>query len=214
MSTAAGIEADLAAAQLELLRRMADLKPAPWVMGGYAEDALLAGTVTRPHVDIDWIFPRRELDLRLAQARSLGFSSFEAWGEAAPGEPFYLFAQSGDLRIDLGVSDDEAGRPAIRVHRLAFEVDGHEAPAGYRVVLPADTYGYPPVQLDGIAVAVVSPLAVYQIRAGIAAQGSFGELSERHRETSRLLRESFFPGRTQDELQPPIEPLAETSSGR
>jgi hypothetical protein len=43
------------------------------IIGGYAEDALLAGTVTRPHVDVDWLIPRREYELRLAQARELGF---------------------------------------------------------------------------------------------------------------------------------------------
>jgi hypothetical protein len=50
--------------QLELLRRMAELDPAPCIFGGYAEDALLAGTVTRPHEDVDWLLPRREFELR------------------------------------------------------------------------------------------------------------------------------------------------------
>ena len=118
-----------------------------------------------------WIFPRRELELRLAQARSLGFTGFETWGEAAPGEPFYLFSQNGDLRIDLGVTGESAGRPVIRVHRLAFEVDGGESRTGYQVVLPPDTYDHPPARRDGIAVRVVSPLALYQLRGGIASQG-------------------------------------------
>jgi hypothetical protein len=62
------------ARQLDLLRRMSELSPAPCVFGGYAEDALLAGAVTRPHQDVDWLLPRGELDLRLDQARSLGFA--------------------------------------------------------------------------------------------------------------------------------------------
>jgi hypothetical protein len=36
-------------------------------MGGYAEDALLAGAVTRPHEDVDLIFPREQEELRRAQ---------------------------------------------------------------------------------------------------------------------------------------------------
>jgi hypothetical protein len=50
--------ASLAEKQLDLLRRMASLDPPPCFMGGYAEDALLAGAVTRPHEDIDWLLPR------------------------------------------------------------------------------------------------------------------------------------------------------------
>jgi hypothetical protein len=115
---------------------MADRDPAPCIMGGFAEDALLAGTVTRAHGDVDC-----------------------------------------------------------------------EAPAGYRLRMPTETYSHPPVELDGISVRVVSPLAVYQLRAGIARQGSFGALSAQQLESMRLLRERFFPGRTEAELVPPTEPL-------
>jgi hypothetical protein len=85
----------LTAHQLDLLRRMSELDPPPVVFGGYAEDALIAGTVTRPHGDVDWLVPRRELALRLTQAESLGFAGFETWGESGPGEPFYLVGQNG-----------------------------------------------------------------------------------------------------------------------
>ncbi len=207
MTTAVEVAVGITARQLELLRRMAQLTPAPCVMGGYAEDALLAGTVTRPHGDVDWLFPRRELELRVAQARALGFAEFETWGEAAPGEPFYLFAQDGDLKIDLGITDEADGKHVIRVHRLAFDIAGREAPAGYQVVLPDDTYDHPPVEIDGIPIRVASPLALYQLRVGIASQGSFGELSDRHRETSRRLNEAFLGGRHDAELAPPIEKL-------
>jgi hypothetical protein len=66
----------LADRQLELLERMAALDPKPFFIGGFAEDALLAGCVTREHGDLDWIFPHHELDARLAQAAELGFEDF------------------------------------------------------------------------------------------------------------------------------------------
>jgi hypothetical protein len=184
---------------------MAQFDSPPCLFGGYAEDALLAGTVTRAHVDIDWLVPRDELELRLAQAQTLGFSEFETWGESAPGEPFYLFAQNGDLSIDIGVTDEADGRVYGRIWKLAFEVDGRPAPAGYQFELPEDTYTYPPAQLDGIALRVASPLALYQLRAAIAAKGSFGPLSETQRRSLNSLRESFFHGRAEDELAPRIE---------
>jgi hypothetical protein len=187
---------------------MSELDPPPFVFGGYAEDALLAGTVTRTHIDVDWLVPRSELALRLAQARTLGFLEFDTMGESAPGEPFYLFGQAGGLRIDIGVTDEAGGRPLARIWKIAFEVDGGEAPAGYQFELPGDTYAYPPARLDGIEVHVASPLALYQIRAGISGRGSFGPLSERQRASLRKLRETFFPDRGVDDLAPSIEPLA------
>jgi hypothetical protein len=193
--------------QLDLLQRMAELDSPPCVFGGYAEDALLAGTVTRAHGDIDWLVPRSELELRLAQARKLGFTEFETWGESAPGEPFYLFAQNGDLSIDIGITDDADGQLTGRVWRIAFEIDGGPAPAGYQFDMPSDTYIYPAAQLDGITVRVASPLALYQLRAAIASKGSFGPLSDAQQASLRKLRETFFPAASGDELTPRIEPL-------
>ncbi|HXF97468.1 MAG TPA: hypothetical protein VNJ46_02525 [Gaiellaceae bacterium] len=197
----------LAQAQLGLLRQMAALDPPPCLMGGYAEDALLAGTVTRPHGDVDWLVPRGELDLRLAQAAGLGFEGFGTWGEAAPGLPFYLSAAAGELRLEIGVVDEIEGERWICVHKLFFDVDGAEPPAGYRVLMPPDTFAHPPAQLDGIAVRVASPLALYQLRAGIARMGSFGPLSDRQRATMDELRRRFFPERPEADLLPRIERL-------
>jgi hypothetical protein len=197
----------LTAAQLDLLRRMSELDDPPHVFGGYAEDALLAGTVTRPHGDIDWMARRSDLRMRLAQARALGFHDFETWGEAAPGQPFYIFVANGELKLEIGVTDEDAGHNVVRVHRLAFDIGGRPAPSGYQLVLPADTFDHPPAVLDGIAVRAVSPLALYQFRVGIAAQGSFGPLSERHMRTSLRVREKLLPDRSDAELAPTIEPI-------
>jgi hypothetical protein len=203
----------LTARQLGLLRRMSELEPSPFVFGGYAEDALLAGSVTRTHGDIDWLVPRNELALRLAQARALGFVDVETWGESAPGEPFYVVARNGDLTIDVGVTDEEGGRLLGRIWKIAFPVEGAEAPAGYQFELPGDTYTHAPARLEGIEVHVVSPLALYQIRAAIAARGSFGPLSASQRASLGKLRETFFPGRPGHELTPTIEPLVISPDG-
>ena len=103
-------EADPTGHQLELIARLAALEPPMFLMGGYAEDALLAGRVTRPHEDVDVIFPRYEEALRMDQLAELGFTEWETWGEAAPGVPFYLCGQSGDLRVDVGLLDREGTR--------------------------------------------------------------------------------------------------------
>lgn len=199
--------ADLAKRQLDLIAKLAALDPPPSFMGGFAEDAVLAGTVTRPHEDVDLILPRDDQELWLARLAELGFADWETWGEAAPGVPFYLFGQRGDLKIDVGIADMADGRIWIRVHRLAFTVGGEEAPAGYRLRLPDDLFDQPLVELSGIAIKPIPPLAMYQIRAGIAQRNSFGPLSERHLATLAQLRARFFPDRTEEELLPPSEPL-------
>jgi len=190
--------------QLELLQRMSTFSPTPCLFGGYAEDALLAGHVTRPHADVDWMFPRRELALRLAQARALGFTEFQTVGEAAPGEPFYLFSQNGNLLIDLGITDEIDGQNWACIQSLAFDVDGAPASAGYRIALPADMYEHPAATIEGIRLRVASPLALYQLRAGLAARGSFGPLSEGQQASARQLRERFFPYQSETELAPVI----------
>ena len=193
--------------QLELLSRIAALDPPPTIMGGYAEDALIGGTVSREHEDIDWLVPRRALPLRLEQARSLGFTTFETWGESAPGEPFYLYAPNGDLSIDIGVCDEGDDGPVVNVHRLSFQIDGAEAPAGFRVHLPADTFDLETVELDGIPVVPASPRCLYQMRIGIASRGAFGELNEKQRRSLARLKTAFFPDATDEELMPSVTPL-------
>ena len=198
---------ELTSRQLELIAKLAALEPTLTFMGGYAEDALLAGRVTRAHEDVDVAFARKELELRLAQLADLGFANWETWGEAAPGVPFYLFGQIGELRLDLGVTDYQDGKHWMRVHKLSFTVAGEEAPAGYQLQLPDDLFEQPLVELEGIAIKPLSPLALYQIRAGVAARNSFGPLSERQLHSLSDLRERFFPDRPEDELLPPSEPL-------
>jgi hypothetical protein len=93
------------------------------------------------------------------------------------------------------------------VFRLGFPIDGKEAPAGYRLIMPADTFEQGRISIDGIEVWPASPLALYQMRIGIASQGSFGELNQKQRASLRRLKESYFPDRSDEELAPPIEPL-------
>jgi hypothetical protein len=193
--------------QLELIAKLAALEPTLTFMGGYAEDALLAGRVTREHEDIDVVLPRTELELRFAQLAELGFGSWETIGEAAPGVPFYLAGQDGELKLDLGVGDEHNGKHWMQVHKLSFTVSGEEAPAGYRLRLPDDLFEQPLVELEGIAIKPLSPLALYQMRAGVAKRNSFGPMSERHLLTLARLREQFFPDRSEEELLPPSEPL-------
>jgi hypothetical protein len=62
--------------------------------------------------------------------------------------------------------------------------------------------------IDGLEFPVASPHALFALRTGIASRNSFGELSPRHLEASRALRDRFLSGYTDAELAPRIEALA------
>jgi hypothetical protein len=148
------------AAQLALLERMAALDVPPRLMGGFAEDAVIGGTVSRLHDDVDWAVTRDELPLQLEQARALGFAEIETWGEAALGVPFYLSAtDTGGVSIDIGVFDEIDGHPVADIGRLLFTIDGAPPPAGFRVHLPADAFAYPGASIDGVPAWPLSPMA-------------------------------------------------------
>jgi hypothetical protein len=201
-------DTDLTGRQLELIARLAALEPPVFFMGGFAEDALLAGRVTRPHEDVDVIFPREQAPLHLDQLGRTRVHGLGDLGRGGAGRSLLPLRQSGDLKVDLGVLDQENGGNWMRVHRLAFTVEGEEAPAGYRLRLPDDMFDQAAVELEGIPIRPISPLALYQIRAGVAERNSFGPLSERQIASMAELRERFFPELPEDALLPPAAPLS------
>ena len=69
---------------------------------------------------------------------------------------------------------DESGRPlVIQLSHGVFDAD--------------------PVTLDGMAIRTVSPLALYQIRAGIVRAGGFGPPRPKDLLAQEALRARFFP---------------------
>ena len=61
--------------------------------------------------------------------------------------------------------------------------------------------------VDGVLTWPLTPLALYQIRIGIAAGGAFGGLDDRQRRSLRRLREAFLADVGDDELAPLVEPI-------
>lgn len=189
--------------QLELIRRLQDLSPAPCLLGGFAEDALLYGGYSRDHGDVDLLVPRSRLERLQSELRMLGYDTWKTRGENAAGEPFYLEARAEDLLLELGVTD---GEDSGELFAELATVDWG-APAGIRVHLPPDTYDYAPVEFEGVSVRCISPLAAFQLRAGIATRGTFGPLRPKDQAASRGLRERYFPDAREEELLPRVEML-------
>jgi hypothetical protein len=194
--------------QLELLERFQTFDPPSFLMGGIAEDALLNGGYTRPHGDLDLLVERPHLDELLRGLRQLGYHDWATKGENARGEPFYLASLDNPVLLELAVADRNGqGDLYLEIARVRYTLASGEAPVGYRVQLPPDTFTYPPVTLEGIQVRCISPLAGYHLRMGIGSRGTFGPLRDSDKEASARLRAKFFSSEDERALTPRVESL-------
>ena len=198
MEGAAGMES-IPKTYPDLLRALFLLKPPALVFGGFAQDALIAGTSRREHGDVDVIVWRDELEARLADFAPLGFESFETHFELQPGRPLVIGATSRTgLSLEPTVLDREGGAPFG---------DLPAADGIVRVWLTRDIDTHPAVSLDGVTFKCVSPLAQYQLRAALEITGAFGDMRDRDREGQTELRMRYFSDATDDELAPRVELL-------
>lgn len=153
---------------LPLLEALFVLEPRVFVIGGIAEDALLNGSMTRDHWDVDMFVLRDDVPVRIQQLAALGFPRIEVKHEALPGLPMVYEGGHGDLHVALGPIDE------LSPGGLSFVAPGLEGPT--RVYLPDDTLAYPATEIDGTPIQTVSPLALFLLRAGLAATGALGPL--------------------------------------
>ncbi len=178
-----------------LLETLMTFEPLVHVFGGFAEDALLHGTSVRSHDDVDVLVNREELEAQLRNARAIGFSSQEVRFEPIDGMPMVIGTTDGNLDLEISVYD----RTTEGI--VFFHLPDQEGRL-FRVDLSDGVFDYPSSALDGIALRTVSPLALYQIRAGITMVGSFGPPRPKDVTSQEALRARFFPGVSPGSLQP------------
>jgi len=184
---------------LPLLEVLFALEPKGFIIGGIAEDALLNGTMTRDHWDIDMFVLRDDVPLRMQQLAALGFPRNEVKHEALPGLPMVYEGGQGDLHVELGPVDE------LNSGELSFVAPGLEG--SMRVYLPEDTMLYPASEIDGAPIQTVSPLALFLLRAGLEATGALGPLEERGVAMQKRLRDELLVGVPEDQLRPRLELL-------
>ena len=184
---------DLAAAQLDLIAGLMVLDPPVFLFGGYAEDALLYGTVARPHDDVDVFVWRDDLPSRLDQVRALGFEGIESRFEPSSGRPLVVGAARGDLQLELCIGDRAGGR-------AHFDLPAEDGLG--RVWLPDDLVDYPMQHLDDLVVRTLSPLALYQVR--MASASVFGGFRPKDELSQAALRDRFFASSSEADLAPAV----------
>jgi len=184
---------------LPLIRWLMESDAPIRIFGGFAEDALLEGRIRRQHDDVDVLIARDDLDLGLRMFDELGFEPPEIRFEPAPGSPLVMGAVRDGLNLELSVIDmTDAGPPS-------FTLPADDALV--RIVLPGDTWSWPPGELDGVLIRTISPLAQYQIRSGITIVGAMGPPRPKDVSSQQALRERYFPDEPEGSLQPVIELL-------
>jgi hypothetical protein len=183
----------------DLVRAVMSIEPPLFIFGGFAEDVLCNGCVSRPHSDLDVLIYRDEIDSRLAQFGALGFTNWEVWWQPRPNLPLVYHATRGGIDLEPSVFErDERGSYFVLEDRRGIP---------HRVDLPADTFSFPPIAADGLAWRILSPLCLYQIRAAIEILGPFGPLREKDIAAQRLLRDRFLADLGENDLRPRIELL-------
>ena len=181
---------------LQVIEEMAMLDPPSFVFGGIAEDALLDHRISRPHSDIDVMVVRDELDERLRQGEALGFDGFEVYYEPVRDKPLVLGGHRGDLNLELGILDRDDQGHYFTVADRAGDL--------YNIRLPDDLFAYPATLIEGTPIHTLSPLALYQIRAGLDITRTFGGLRPKDLVAQRRLKAVFLPDRPESALRPRI----------
>lgn len=113
-------------------------------------------------------------------------------------QPLVLRTEHNGLAIELCVFDRDDGG------NVYFDITGEDG-TDYRIRLPDDTLTHPRSQIDDISIQTISPLAQYQIRAGVTQIGALGGPRQADVESQQALRQRYFAGIDGRELLPVIE---------
>ena len=112
-------------------------------------------------------------------------------------KPLVLGGHRGDLNLELGILDRDDQGHYFTVADRAGDL--------YKIRLPDDLFAYPATLIEGTPIHTLSPLALYQIRAGLDITKTFGGLRPKDLSPQRRLRETFLADRAKAALEPGIE---------
>jgi len=184
-----------------LLHRLATLSPPLFIMGGFAEDALLFHRITGQHGDLDVLVIRPQLTQHLQQLTALGLAESTTSLTEGSGQPLILGANVDVPHIELWVSTLEP------TGGYSFDVEGQSPSNRFRIYLPEDTFHYPATMVEDIAIQTVSPLALYHLRAISAMTRHVGEKRAKDLAVQEQLRQMFLEDQDEQKLTPRLMKL-------
>ncbi len=178
------------------IRDLSAVTPPLFVMGGFAEDALLFHRIMGQHADLDVLVIRHQLKPCLQQLEALGLVGLAADLVEVPGVPLVLDAGNDMPKIEVWVSASEPGGG------YSFDAEGQPGPTRWRIFLPEDTFRYPATTIEGMAIQTVSPLALYQLRAISAMTRNSGEKRTKDLAMQERLLQAFLAETDEQTLRP------------
>jgi hypothetical protein len=184
-----------------LLKLLTTLSPPLFVMGGFAEDALLFHRITGQHGDLDGLVIRPQLNQHLQQLTALGLAEAATSPPEVLGQPLILGAGIAIPHIELWISIPEPHGG------YSFDVEGQPPLSRFRIFLPEDTFHYPATMIEGIAIQTISPLALYHLRAISAMTRHVGEKRAKDLTMQEQLRYTFLADQDEWKLTPRLKKL-------
>jgi hypothetical protein len=179
-----------------LAEALGRLDPPAFIFGGVGEDAVLDGAITRPHRDVDVMVARDEVDAWKMRFADLGFTEWEVWQADSRGEPQVLHSHNeADVHLEMSILDGQSGG-------YYFELEDPTGDAHFHMRPPDDIFSFRRVTVDGVSVQTVSPLALYLIRASLAAAGSFGPYRPQDAPVQERLRTELLSHLADADLAP------------
>ena len=138
-------------AQLNFIKAVFDQKLPVYLIGGYADDALLHQKVARTHHDVDLIARRADAQLLKTEVEKLGYK-VKAESRARREKPYKLTVKGKNLIADIGLLDsDDTGE-------LFTTSTNPTTGEQVEVRFDKEIFDQQPSQLGEIIVNTVSPL--------------------------------------------------------
>lgn len=184
-----------------VLKQLGAIAPPLFIMGGFAEEALLDRHIAGRHADLDVLATPDQITHYQEALGALGLVWPDASREATPGRPLVLALRAIDLDLELWACTPEPDR----TYRL--ELDNRMPHNHFFLWMPTGTFQYPPATIEGIPIQTVSPLALYLLRAASGITRHTGEKRLKDLAMQERLRKAFLADRTEEELAPRLEYL-------
>ena len=187
---------------VKLLRDLSPLKNV-FLMGGFAEDALLHHAVRRQRSDLDLLIASRSWVLLKAELEEAGLSDFHPTLKGPGGTPLTFQSTEREIAVEVWLAEQAPDGLSI----ILPGTSEAGAPIFIRLQLPADTFDARRSTLDGLTVQTISPLALALFRATSARTRGGPEKRATDLDVlARLIRKCLL-GRRPEETIPAIVEL-------
>ena len=173
------------AAHLQFLRVVFEKKLPVYLLGSYADDALLHKSVSKAHSDIDLATLRANSERLRHEFEDMGLNVTEkSFAEGEP--PYKLLVKGKHLLVDVALFDRDD-------QELPF-MNALDSKTGdkLKLVFDKNVFDDAPQELNGMTVATVSPLALIRSKDAYY-QAGMGPSREKDVVRKQSLVDKFYP---------------------